>query len=433
VTVAGPKDHPQRFALVNELHARPFPEVVAPSRAFVLAIRPEEPDAGRERAHLLALLDRFGAPHPPPGANHLSGALGRHRLKWERHTEFASWTVFVENGGTEPPRADLRDLLPADWLAAAPGPAVAALEIAVELADDATPGDLVERLSAGFVPESLVASRVLGGEALVVGDFRIDAAGRMRFAVAVRPGTDPRRLGRLVQRLVEIETYRAMAMLTLPLAREVSGSVSALSRELTALVNDFRDAATGPGNAPPLDRLLALSAGIEALAADSAFRFGAAEAYEAIVLQRIAALREVRIEGRRTLAEFMARRFDPAMRTCRSAKSRLDELSGRAARAANLLRTQVEVAIAAQNRALLESMDRRAGLQLRLQETVEGLSVVAVSYYAVGLAAYAFAPLAEATGLGKSVLLALATPVAVVAVALLLRRVRRRFEGRGGA
>ena len=96
------------------------------------------------------------------------------------------------------------------------------------------------------------------------------------------------------------------------------------------------------------------------------------------------------------------RRYDPAMRTCRSAKERLDELSARAERASDLLRTRVDVANQAQNVEVLRAMDRRAALQLRLQETVEGLSVVAISYYAVNLAAGLLGPLGETVGLDEA-------------------------------
>ena len=124
----------------------------------------------------------------------------------------------------------------------------------------------------------------------------------------------------------------------------------------------------------------------------------------------------------------MQRRYDPAMRTCKAAEGRMAELSGRAARIADLLRTRVDVAISVQNRSLLESMDRRAGLQLRLQKTVEGLSVVAISYYAVGLVGYVAYPFAESWGLSKELVLAAATPVVVLAVAVFVRRLRRELE-----
>jgi uncharacterized membrane-anchored protein len=239
------------------------------------------------------------------------------------------------------------------------------------------------------VPESLAISRVIDGAAVVAGDFRIDPAGLMRFAVFVRPGTGARRVGRIVQRLCEIETYRAMSMLGLM-----------RSRQLTAAAERAGPAAFGaggragpchPGARGGAARPLAISADLEKLAVQFTFRFGATAAYEAILNQRIQVLREDRIEGRQTFAEFMMRRYDPAMRTVKSAEKRLHEMSERATRAAELLRTRVDVERSAQNQKLLESMDQRADLQLRLQRTVEGLSVVAISYYAVSLVAYAVA------------------------------------------
>jgi uncharacterized membrane-anchored protein len=128
----------------------------------------------------------------------------------------------------------------------------------------------------------------------------------------------------------------------------------------------------------------------------------------------------------------MMRRFDPAMRTCRSAQARLADLSARAERAANLLRTRVDVANQQQNVEVLKAMDRRAALQLRLQETVEGLSVVAISYYAVNLAAGVLAPVAEPAGLDKTELLALLTIPVVVVVWFMVRRIRARLARRAG-
>ena len=183
--------------------------------------------------------------------------------------------------------------------------------------------------------ESLAVSRVVDGEAVIGGDFRIDEHGHERFAVLALPAIGRRRLGRIAQRVLEIETYKCAAMLALPLAREVSGVVARLDGELTELV--ARMAAETGHEAETLDRLLKMAAEIEHLSSTSAFRFGAAGAYEAIVNQRIDALREERIGGRQLFGEFMTRRFDPAMRTCRSAKERLSELSDRAERAANLL------------------------------------------------------------------------------------------------
>jgi uncharacterized membrane-anchored protein len=243
---------------------------------------------------------------------------------------------------------------------------------------------------AWFVPESLAISRVVDGAAVVAGDFRIDPAGLMRFAVFVRPGTGARRVGRIVQRLCEIETYRAMSMLGLMRSRELTARLNALDPQLSALVAGLDDATPAPEAA--LHESAWRSRPSWRSWRCSSFRFGATAAYEAIVNQRIEVLREERIEGRQTFGEFMMRRYDPAMRTVKSAEKRLHAMAERASGRRNCLRTRVDVERSAQNQKLLESMDRRADLQLRLQRTVEGLSVVAISYYAVSLAAYALAP-----------------------------------------
>lgn len=144
--------------------------------------------------------------------------------------------------------------------------------------------------------------------------------------------------------------------------------------------------------------------------------------------QRVQILRETRFNGRQTFAEFMMRRYDPAMRTVKSAERRLSEMAERAERAGELLQTRVDVERSAQNQKLLESMDRRADLALRLQHTVEGLSVVAISYYAVNLAAYAAYPVAEPLGLSKGMMTAVLTPAVILLVWLMIRRIRRAMH-----
>ena len=99
-------------------------------------------------------------------------------------------------------------------------------------------------------------------------------------------------------------------------------------------------------------------------------------------------LRETAIPGVQNLTEFMDRRFEPAMRTCRWTQRRLQALSDRVSRTTQILRTRIEFVNERQTQALLASMDRRAKLQLKLQQTVEGLSLVVLTYYAVGLIGY---------------------------------------------
>ena len=422
-------DHPLRYPLTNELHARPFPSLEAPCTAVFLAIK--EPldaanrDRSRDRAHLIDLLDRNGTPHPQPEATHFSGLIGRHELKWESHTEFVTFSALSPGVSARPFDPEEMRVFPDSWLATAPGKRLVSLLIRVEVMPE-DEDEVTSHLEDWFVPESLACSRVVDGAAIVAGDFRIDPAGQMRFAVFVRPGTGARRVGRIVQRLCEIETYRAMSMLGLIRARRMSARLNEIDPKLSALVSGLDSAGQSPE--ATLHELLAISAELESQAVQVSFRFGATAAYEAIVNQRIEVLREIRIQGRQTFGEFMMRRYDPAMRTVKSAEARLRSMAERAQRAAELLRTRVDVERSAQNQKLLESMDKRADLQLRLQRTVEGLSVVAISYYAVNLATYALYPFAERLSISKGVATAVATPVVILLVWAAVRRIRRQMD-----
>ncbi|ASJ73182.1 DUF3422 family protein [Granulosicoccus antarcticus] len=421
-------DHPLRYAMTNELHARPFPVVAAPSRAAYLAIKPAANAAGRDReadrVHLISLLDRFGAQHPQPGATHYSGTIGRHSLKWESHTEFVTYTIFGLGVAETPFDAQTFSVFPKQWLAESPGTRITSALIRVEVAE----GDegIFEKANDWFVPESLAISRVLNDGLVMAGDFRIDHSGHMRFALFVRPGVGEQRIGRVMQRLCEIETYKAMSMIGLHQARVLSPQMEGIDKTLTSLLSDM----IGTINKPDvmLQSLLEVSAELENIVAQSSFRFGATEAYKTIVNQRINILREQRFQELQTFGEFMMRRFDPAMRTVKSTQERLSHMSDRAQRASDLLRTRVDVERSAQNQELLTSMDMRAALQLRLQRTVEGLSVVAISYYAINIVLYALGPLEKYYGISKTVMAATATPLVLLGVWWMLKRIHKHFD-----
>lgn len=423
--MTGIANHPLRYNLANELHARPFPRLTAPGRAAYMAIMPEHPrNHDAERAHLIELLDRYGADHPKPGATHYTGKIGKYGLKWESHTEFVAYTLLCD--GAEETAFDPRtfDIFPADWLAHVPGRRVTSALLHVEITDNDE--HVIEKARDWFVPESLAISRVLNDSLVIAADFRIDPAGHMRFALFARPDTGPGRIGRVVQRLCEIETYKVMSMLGFAAARDLSPKLAEIDGQLTIMTE-----AMGADNTRAEDTLHALlniSTELEKIGAQFSYRFAATGAYETIVNQRISVLRETHFGGRQTFCEFMMRRFDPAMRTVKSTETRLAGMSARALRAGDLLRTRVDVERSAQNQALLESMDRRADLQLRLQQTVEGLSVVAISSYVLNLMGYIFRPLTKSIGVDISILTAVTAPVVIGAVWLMVRRIRKSMH-----
>jgi uncharacterized membrane-anchored protein len=229
----------------------------------------------------------------------------------------------------------------------------------------------------------------------------------------------------MMQRLLEIDTYRLMALLALPIAHGLTPWLNDAERELaqiTAALVESNEAA----EPVLLERLTRLEAEIESRESAHHFRFSAAEAYHELVERRIEELREVRIQGLQTFREFTERRLAPAMSTCASVSARVESLSQRVARATQLLSTRVAVSRERQNQQVLESMNRRAEAQLRLQQTVEGLSAAAITYYVVGLVGYAAKGL-KALGWPVNVDLAMALAIPLVALAAVLgvRHVRK--------
>ncbi|MCO6441161.1 MAG: DUF3422 domain-containing protein [Nitrococcus mobilis] len=412
---AGLPEHPQRSALLAEVHARPVAPLRAPQHLSHLALYAGTGEHERELAHIGALCREFGIDPPAAKADHFLLETQAFRLRWEPHTEFSTYTLFSRAPDGQPFQTTGLDAVPAHWVAKLPGKLLAATHLSLVQAD--TVAEYPERMAEYFDLQSLTGSRCAGGAATVWTDFQPKPDGFTRFLVLDR-GLRPAQAGRLIQRLLEIETYRLMALLALPIVRqlmpEITGMENALG-ELTERMASARDTEQEQGL---LEALSSLSADVERIIAQNNFRLGAAAAYSALVRRRIDALRETRVEGVSTVHEFMGRRLVPAMDTCQAITERLDRLSRRVSRAASLLRSRVDLALEAQTRDLLESMNRRTRLQLRLQTTVESLSVVILSYYTIGLIHHALVGL-EASGLHVPVelLTGLSVPVVIPAVA----------------
>jgi uncharacterized membrane-anchored protein len=434
--VTGLRDHLLRQALTDEIHARPFARLAPPQRVTHLALFSGEGAAAADCERVMALCERFGASPPTADDRHLMVDLGPLQLKWERHTEFSTYTFFQNAGSPSfdpaaaPFAAPVIDLVPPDWLRSLPGDLLIALHL--ELEPRGSVRREVDDLALLFGSDNFAGSLVSGGGGTVWMDFAIHDDGFGRILVRDRH-LKPRQAGRLVQRLCEIETYRTMALLALPAARSYAGKLTRAGERLTELTARLSEITDLPDEQKLLSELTRLSAEVEGIAAAVSYRFGAARAYHALVLRRVEELREERLEGLQTIDEFLERRLAPAMRTCEALTDRLETLSSRIARAGELLRTRVDVALEAQNSDLLRSMDRRAKMQLRLQQTVEGLSVAAISYYLVGLVGYA-AKAGKAAGFRIDVDIATgaAIPIVVGLVGWGVWRLRRQVTRAGG-
>lgn len=426
--MAMPPAHPQRVVLHNEIHARP-PEAMSPPVALShLVMAGDAAMREASRAHLAALLRDHHLPEPAPGAVHVRMEVGGFRVRWELHTEFVTWTfsrAFDPSAFGEHASPTAAQAVPQDWLAALPGQCLAALNLWVLPARDGVQQELTRGL---LHEETLVGSRVVEGRGEVYTDFAIHADGYSRMVLLV-DGVSARRTGRLVQRLLEIDTYRMAALLGLPAARESAALLGVAEVELAGLAEAIRLA--GRDQEPQLlDRLTRLAGQVESHYAATHSRFSASAAYFELVDRRLADIAETKLDGLQTVGEFIERRLSPARATCAWAVRRQDALSQRVSRISNLLRTRVEIEQQQSSQALLATMNRRQDLQLQLQATVEGLSVAAITYYIVGLVSY-LAKGAHAIGwpFSAEATAACAIPVVAFAVWLSLRRLHARLLG----
>jgi uncharacterized membrane-anchored protein len=421
--MAIPQNHPRRFELNNEVHARPPEALFVPTRLSYLALLCNA--AQRDQAWRMVgeLARRFDVEPPPPGAVHYSADFGRFRLKWERHTEFARYQFIVAGEESEPFAQPAILAAPAEWVALLPGESLVAAHVSL-MRDGTVPADHEAISSRYFSGNTLIGAVIGEGAATAFTDFCIHADSFSRFLVVDR-SLSPRQAGRMVQRLLEIDTYRMMASLALPVARELAPVLTRGEDELAKITASLVSASA---NDEPvlLDRLTRLGAEIDSREAASHYRFSASKAYYDLVQRRIAELREQRVEGMQRFDEFTERRLAPAMSTLQAVALRQESLTERLARAVQLLSTRVDITRERQNQKVLESMNRRAKLQLRLQQTVEGLSVAAVTYYVVGLVGYA-AKAAKAEGLNVNSDLAIGISIPIVAALMAygVHRLRR--------
>lgn len=412
-------DHPYRSSAMEELHLRPMIPAPIPGEIVQLVRLPTM--AEWERA--IELIEELGQAPVPHGARHVAGLVGTIDWSVERHTEAATLTAVIP---ADAAAAD-RDRITA-WLEAMPGGVLRATRTRIVATDEAAAQSIA---AARFDQRELVAARF--GVAEYWSDFRIssdDGLGRAIVNARTMPRAD---VGRFVRQIHELGNYRNLALMGLPAVRNSSADLVAIEHGLAEASAQLSDRVN---DELALDRLLALAAQCAELQARLQFRLGATRAYGQVAIDRLHALNSRKIEGYQSLVEFTERRLLPALRTCEAFAQRLERASQGIERATSMLRTRIEHEVQQQNMALLASVERSAGRQVALQQLVEGLSVVALTYYAIGLAEIAVrgARTERQLGLEPDQLLALLILPVMVVTALVLRARRlslaRRSEPR---
>ena len=387
-----PPDDALRVTLHDEVHARPSALVTLPSLIIYVAVLNQGVSREQELEHLRQLPGQDALGADQMSGNFLRLSLPGHTVKWERHTEFTRYSMIQPMpadamlGALEPALLGA-PAVSAEWLRGIPGHTVVAIALAMVHGDLDDSAELLRKAQTWFGERTILASQLGNGHSLALTDFRLAADGFEKMLVIAPPGTTATRAGRISQRLLEVETYRLMALRGLPVAKALGPMLNSAENSLADITAQLEN--KSGTDQELLDQLVALATRVERAIAEHSFRFSATRAYNTLVSQRIAELREKAIPGTQTIGEFMQRRLSPAIATVAASAERLASLSERVSRTSALLRTRVDIATEAQNQQLLEKLTRGQELQLRLQSTVEGLSIMAISYYAVSLLLYA--------------------------------------------
>ncbi len=387
-----PANHPQRELLHNEVHARPPARIRLPALVTYVAVFNEGVTREQECALLRQLPGQGSLTVEDLQGNFLRLRSPGYTIKWERHTEFTRYSIVqplpADCGlGVREPDLTAHMVTPPGWLASIPGATFAAIQLAMVETDMSAPAAPLAQARHWLGDHTVVAS-LMGNNAhsMAITDFWLRPCGFERMLVIGPPGTSETRAGRIAARLFEVETYRLMALRGLPVTKLLAPLLATSERQLADITAQLENKSVSDQGL--LDTLVSLAGGVERATAENVFRFSATRAYDTLVSQRIAELREQPIPGTQTLGEFMQRRLSPAMATVESTSQRLASLSERITRTSALLRTRVDIATEEQNQQLLAKLTKGQELQLRLQSTVEGLSIAAISYYVISLVLY---------------------------------------------
>lgn len=377
------RDHELRRRAVGEMHLRRWPLLPVPCHIvqWVLAID----DAERaEELHAIEL--QAGGADLVGNPSHREGRVNdRVTFTWERQSEGSSLTLYAspcEEAGFLDPASDGYIDQAIAWAQALPGQVIRSTRIWLG-ENDADVQRVLDRHSLNR--DELVSSTV-GGGIRIWSDFRIMDDGFGRLFVAAN-GADRRDLTRQLQRMQELGNYRNKALLGLPVARECWPKLDAAEERLRDLSNRIADSDARDDSL--LEELSGLALDLASVSTAISFRMDATRAYGQIVEERLEQLDVKPVEGFASLVDFTQRRFRPAMNTCLATNERIERIAHRTEQLASLLRARIDTRIENQNAELLRSMEQSISMQARLQQLVEGLSAVALSYYVLGLLKYA--------------------------------------------
>ena len=405
--------HPDRSNVYFEAHVRPFPVLESQCEIVQFSLLHEKMEAGAEYEHLHLLIKELKGKILDDNKRAVTFETDQIEVRWQRHVEFSSYFFLQKTTSTAPFATSPIELIPKEWLKGIDGTLVSSLRIAIEpLKNDPMNSDKIEGI---FGHKDLVSCSVKHGHAYLWSDFRLKDDG-CEWILIQNDDLTPAQLGRLAQRVIELENYRILGLLVAPLSKELGKKLDSIDFSLLLVSDHIKQIESYEDQRLLLGKLSSLAAEIELLRSHD-YRFSASHAYFQLTLERIKDIQHEKIQGYYSISGFLSRRILPVMRTAEFTKKRIEEVSERAAHARELLQANINLKIEEQNQELLKDMEKRSTLQLQLQEAVEGLSIAAISYYMVSLLKLIFGGLKTiGVPLNKDLATGIAVPIVIFTV-----------------
>ena len=411
-------DHEMRSEIQNELHARLVQPLSASTRVrrIVFWIDSQNNQMAEVSSELVTWSEQELEQSPNAGWRQFSFQTEERLVTWEMHTEFLTltWHAPIADQIAHPNGIGLEVLKQYPILSASRVDLIHADEISASALQ-------------GFEPKSMCLTRVGKGKAQIGTDFQTDKNGFTRFEVAAS-GLSDTKLGVLVRRLLEINTYRSAALLGLFDARAQSKTIGSLERELNDLTKGIGSIAAIEGNQAMLQRLHDLSVRTDQCLEETSYRFAASQAYGDVLKIRLERIEEDKSETHTSITRYLSNRIEPALATCRAVEKRQRTLSDKIAQSIQLLDARINVDIQSQNKSVLTSISKTAKSQYRLQSTVEGLSTIAISYYALGIIGYVISGFVNYLPVSKNLALAMIAPLVLFASWSGIRMIKNRHK-----
>ena len=252
---AGFAEQPLRHFVLSEIHARPFQAMSTPRRVLHYAFATNAAAAELARDQLSERCNALGVDAPDSDSSHHIVIIGDARLRWETHSEFTTytWDMPPDEGGRMP---TFGELLSGEFVQ--PGPLLVASRL--DLVEDHRE---TQQLLEGLDPGTTAVSSLREGRAIGATDFRLHEHGMTRILLVDR-GLYKHEIGPMVVRLMELETYRTMALLGLPEARALQPSLSRAEAGLQEVTTKIGSTSDITENRALLDSLTTLAGELEA-------------------------------------------------------------------------------------------------------------------------------------------------------------------------